>query len=231
MQLRRFAALVATLLLAFGAGVLLTHGNEEIACTDEGLATLLEQFALDEEATLEEARPALFRAGLAYQKYAVQCGYTPSPEELDMLAENALAVMPPAALLQASAVGDDVEAILAEIEDTRGDPINGQLLYNGMEPALDGTTLGCAGCHSEEATAPLTAGTWTRVTEQRLQDPALAEYTPERYLVESIVQPNAYIAPDYEPNQMPTHFGTRLDAQQLADLLAYLSSQDQLLDE
>jgi len=52
-----------------------------------------------------------------------------------------------------------------------------------------------------------------------------------RYLVESIVQPNAYVVPNYLPNLMPPNMGTRLDAQMLADIVAYLESQDQLLDE
>jgi len=51
-----------------------------------------------------------------------------------------------------------------------------------------------------------------------------------RYLVESIVQPMVYIAPDYPP-AMPDIYGGQLTAQQLADIVAYLDSQDQWLDE
>ena len=43
---------------------------------------------------------------------------------------------------------------------------------------------------------------------------------------ESILAPNAYISPGYPANAMPQNFGERLDLQQLADLVAYLESQD-----
>jgi mono/diheme cytochrome c family protein len=130
-------------------------------------------------------------------------------------------------IIAAMAVGDDVEAILAELETTNGDSFNGQLLYNGLEPALDGIPLTCSGCHMEETIAPLTEGTWTRITEERLQDEALADYSARQYLVESILHPNAYIVEGYNANVMPSAYGQRLDLQQLADLLAYLESQDQ----
>jgi hypothetical protein len=63
------------------------------------------------------------------------------------------------------------------------------------------------------------------VEETRLNDPALQEYTVEQYLVESLVQPNHYIVSGYAP-AMPGDFGQRLTLQDLADLLAYLESQD-----
>ena len=132
-------------------------------------------------------------------------------------------------LILAQAVGTDVDAILVELEDVYGDPLNGQLLYNGLEPALGGSALGCAGCHENEAVAPLTSGTWTRVDAIRLALPAFAEYSHRRFLVESIVQPMAYITPDYA-GMMPEIYGRQLTTQQLADLVAFLDSQDQLLE-
>ncbi len=208
-----------------------TLSQEDIDCTEAGLATLLEQSTLDSETAIEDALPDLYRVGLAYQQYAVACGYRPSPEETAMLAESVLAVVDVSTLLQATSVGRDVDAILADLETVDGNLTNGQLLYNGLEPGLDGASLGCAGCHSESEIAPPTSGTWTRVDEIRLQTPELDGYSVDRYLVESIVQPNAYLVPGYQANLMPTVFGDRLDTQQLADLLAYLKSQDQLLDE
>jgi hypothetical protein len=60
----------------------------------------------------------------------------------------------------------------------------------------------------------------------RLQDPLLAGYTLEHYLIESILVPNAYVAPGFAPNAMPQNFGQRITGQELADLVAYLASQD-----
>jgi mono/diheme cytochrome c family protein len=152
----------------------------------------------------------------------------PTEDEVSTDIDLTLRVADLAAILEAQSVGTDVESALAAIEDLSGDPSRGQQLYNGLEDSLDGTRLTCFSCHNGE-TAPTAEGTWTRVDEIRLQDPALEGYTVEHYLVESIIHPNAYVVPGYIENLMPDYFGTRLDAQMLADLVAYLDSQDQLL--
>ncbi len=141
----------------------------------------------------------LFKVGEAYQQLALDCGYIPADA-----AERP--------------VGSDVERILAALDTVYGDPINGQLLYNGE--------LACAGCHLAEAkVAPPTEGTYTRVLDERLLDPALSAYTATQYLVESIIHPAQYIVPGYT-NIMVSNFGDRLSLQQLADVLAFLESQD-----
>ena len=135
-----------------------------------------------------------------------------------------------AEIIAANSVGTDIEAILAELDTVHGDLSNGQLLYNDIETGLDGSVLGCLNCHNG-TTAPATEGTWTRVDEIRLNDPALADYDVRRYLVESIIHPNDYVVPEFIPNLMPANFGSRLDIQMLADIVAYLESQDQFLEE
>ncbi|MBK8024367.1 MAG: c-type cytochrome [Chloroflexi bacterium] len=109
--------------------------------------------------------------------------------------------------------------VVANLEGLVGDPQNGQTLYNGA--------LACSGCHLNAAVAPQTEGTFTRVNEVRLADPALAGYTAEQYFAESITHPNAYVSPGYVAGLMPQNFGDRLTYQDLADLIAYLSTQDQ----
>lgn len=140
----------------------------------------------------------------------------------DLLAVNQFAKLPVeggAAAAIENPVGTDVAAIVEQISTLQGDPLNGQSLYNG--------SLGCSGCHSNEVVAPLTQNTWPALQSgERLSDPALAGYTPEQYLVESIVQPMAYTVPGYAP-AMPQNFGERLDAQMLADIIAYLKSYDE----
>jgi hypothetical protein len=46
--------------------------------------------------------------------------------------------------------------------------------------------------------------------------------TPEEYLVESILLPQAYRVPGFEAVEMPTTYGQRLTAQQLSDIVTYL---------
>ncbi len=172
----------------------------------------------------------LFRLGALYQSMALRCGYLPSATETDTMLEQTLDLVSLEDLIAAQSVGDDVDAILLELEATFGDPLAGQLLYNGLEPALGGVALGCAGCHENDAVAPLTAGTWTRINDLRLRQPELSAYSHRQYLVESIVRPLAYTSPDYPP-LMPDFYGSQLSAQHLADLVAFLDSQDQLLDD
>ncbi len=141
----------------------------------------------------------LFKVGEAYQELALNCGYIPADAAT-------------------RTVGKDVTRILNTLGTVYGDPINGQVLYNG--------DMGCAGCHLGDAPiAPPVEGTYTRIEEERLKDPLLAGYTPEQYLVESIVQPAHYVVTGFQ-NVMLNNFGDRLTLQDLADLIAFLESQD-----
>lgn len=125
-------------------------------------------------------------------------------------------------------LGADVTAITAQLAEVTGDPARGDLLYHGTANATLGGVLGCQGCHLQatNGTGPMTDGTWTRVVEQRLQEAQYAGYTPEQYLVESIVVPQAYIVPGFQ-NLMPQNFGERLTIQDLADIIAYLETMNQ----
>lgn len=231
----RISLLLLIALLAFvGAG--LVAQDEQTTdlpqCSNEGISTLLEQYTIDPSADFENSVAAIYQVGLVYQQYAVSCGYLPTDEERAALADYVVGIVDIPTLIAATTVGTDVDTILIQMEDILPDSFNGQLLYNGIEPGIDGTMLTCASCHEgENALGPLTEGTWTRADEIRLNDPLLAGYTIRRYLVESIIHPNAYIVPGYGENLMPSSYGIRLNIQQLADIVAYLESQDQLLDD
>ncbi len=119
---------------------------------------------------------------------------------------------------QRAMIDETVNAVLTQLDTVTGDPVNGQTLYNG--------SLACSSCHNNASIAPPTEGTFTRANDTRIQDPLLASYTARHYLVESILAPNAFIAPGYPANAMPQNFGERLDLQMLADIISYLESQD-----
>jgi len=189
----------------------LTCDPAELALQQIELANTINDFAGqlndDEALALEQ----LYTIGQAYQTLALECGYI--PDDIDGLV-----------------VGTDTALILRGLEAVNGDPLNGQLIYNNIEPAADGAILGCVGCHSEEEVAPLTEGTWTRWDEIRSLEPQFVDYTFEEYMVESIIHPWDYTAPGYPEGTMPNNFGDRLSYQNLADIIAYLFGQDQFLD-
>ncbi len=164
------------------------------------LAASLQTFSPDMTRNPGVALDTLFKVGAEYQQLALDCGYIPADAA-------------------SRPVGTDVKRILNSLSAVTGDPINGQVLYNG--------NFACASCHetSGGVVAPHTEGTYTRIMDTRLKDPKLAGYTAEQYIVESIVQPMAYTVPGYNP-VMPTDFGSRLTLQNLADLMAFLESQD-----
>lgn len=100
-----------------------------------------------------------------------------------------------------------------------GDAANGEALFTNTQPAPDGGVLGCAGCHS------LDGSVLVGPSQQGFSERVPAEYaSPEEYAYTSILHPSEYIREGF-PDAMPKNFGVRLDAQSLADLIAFVSSQ------
>lgn len=223
-------------ILMFSSHIASQAQGTPIVCDADALASqqqqlMAELITIDYEMDPDAALATLFEVGIQYQQAAIACGYAPDETQINAMIEQTLLFADIGTILAANAVGDDVDAVLVELDDVMGDPFNGQLLYNGMEPVLDGSTLTCSSCHMDGDIAPMTEGSWTRFDEIRSQEPQFTDYTSVQYFVESILTPNAYIAPGYNENIMPSIYGNRLDVQQLADLVAYLESQDQLLEE
>jgi mono/diheme cytochrome c family protein len=184
--------------------------RDELVTTQAELQALLDTFEADLETDAQTALGQLFEVGEQYQTLAFECGYIP-----DDIGERF--------------IGTDVDTILTALESVNGDPLQGQLLYNNEAPAADGEPLGCAGCHNNAEIAPATEGTWTRWDEFRRDAPELDEPTFAHYITESIVLPWDYLVSGYDA-VMPNNYGDRLSYQDLADIIAYLNSQDQFLD-
>ena len=98
---------------------------------------------------------------------------------------------------------------------------NGEKLYN--QATLGSSSAeGCASCHNmdasegDETDAPFTAGTATRA-ESRV--PGLSA---EEYIIDSIINPDAYLVEGYEAGSMYQTWGNDLSEAQIADIVAYL---------
>ena len=123
-------------------------------------------------------------------------------------------------------VGTDVAAILEQIqaENIVGDPVYGEDLYVSQVAVATGGVLGCNSCHVGGVNGPPTEGTYDRVEDERLEVPQFEGYSPQQYLIESIIHPEAYIVPGWAAI-MPNNFGSRLSLQELADIVAFLETQ------
>lgn len=214
-------------LLLIGSGVLLASEsetppeptNEAIDCdpaalaeTQAELSAMLAAFSADIDSVPDTALAALYDVGVQYQEIALACGHI--PDDVDQLVIN----------------NTDIERILAVYETLSGDPLRGQLLYNGQELASGGSTLGCSSCHSNAEIAPLTEGTWTRFDEIRSLEPEHTDKPFAEYIIESIVLPTVYTVEPYPELAMPNFYSTQLSYQDLVDIVAYLDGQDQFLE-
>ncbi len=115
--------------------------------------------------------------------------------------------------------GKQADNSVANLGDlSGGDAANGEKLY---------TSLACAGCHLAGAVGPITKGTFYRAVTVRIKEPSIAaqKLTAEQYLAQSILYPQAYIAPG-GVGLMPATFGSQLTLPQLKDLIAYLKTQN-----
>jgi mono/diheme cytochrome c family protein len=90
---------------------------------------------------------------------------------------------------------------------------------------------GCTACHITTPTGPawLPTGDQPGIGERAATEFTLPEYTgqatsPEQYLFESIVDPNAFVVSGFASGLMPGTYGNTLTEQNMADLIAYLLS-------
>jgi cytochrome c oxidase subunit II len=116
-------------------------------------------------------------------------------------------------LLLAGCGGEKTVSPTGSVEGTlpkaaKGNPAAGKEVFQGN---------GCAGCHTFKA-----AGANGKVGPDL--DEALKGKDAE-FVKTSITDPNAQIASGFQPNVMPQNYGEQLDSQQIADLVAFLTTQ------
>ena len=96
-----------------------------------------------------------------------------------------------------------------------GDAATGEQLYK--------LGLGCAGCHSLAEGVRLTGPSFLGIAARA--GTTREGYSAEEYLRESIVLPCEFLTAEEVVCLMPRNFGDRLDAQDLADVIAFLMTQ------
>jgi cytochrome c oxidase subunit 2 len=95
-----------------------------------------------------------------------------------------------------------------------GNPDNGKTIFTGSG--------GCGGCHTLAAAGTsATVGPSLDDLSKSAQD---AGQPLDAFIKTSIVDPSAYVAPDFPDGVMPTNFGTTLSASDIDDLVAFISA-------
>lgn len=107
------------------------------------------------------------------------------------------------------AVSGDLTKIVGGLPEGNAD--RGKSLFSAQ---------GCVACHSLDkgvaGVGPSIAGVFTTAATR---EPGVGA---KEYLYESIVNPNKFIVPTFQPNLMTSTFAKTLSAQQMADLLAWM---------
>lgn len=239
-------AAVVLLALFLGQTVFAQHEHTEPQCDLDNViahqaehAEEIAHFADEAKVDLDAAMANLYRAAIAYQALAAECGFE------DTAAVEA-AHNEEHGIVDEHNEGEEVD--LLEVAQSIGDPEQGELLFNTFRAEV---SFACATCHRVDSTDVLVgpgllgvAGTShdhavhsdaAAPTESHDDHDEAAEATAEAtpavertvdeaiaYLHASIVDPSAYVVPGSPDNLMPKTYGEFLTEQEINDLIAYM---------
>ena len=112
-------------------------------------------------------------------------------------------------------IGLTVLACSGGASSSGGDIAKGKEVFTGAG--------GCTQCHTVQGTSSGSLGPeLTHIgTVAKTRQPGVDD---EVYIRESISNPPAYLVPGFGDGVMPKDYGSRLNQQQLTDLVAYLAS-------
>jgi mono/diheme cytochrome c family protein len=82
---------------------------------------------------------------------------------------------------------------------------------------------GCGGCHTIEGLSAGTVGP-NQTTIGTLAETRIPGMSAEEYILESILDPSAYLVEGYPDNVMPKNYNDLIEPDQISDLVAFLLS-------
>lgn len=98
-----------------------------------------------------------------------------------------------------------------------GDPANGQVLFNDLQPEAG---FSCATCHRVDSEDKLIGPGLLNVSEHAEHFPAGQK--AEDYIRSSITDPSGYVVPDYPDMLMPRIYTEIFTEQEINDLVSYV---------
>lgn len=118
--------------------------------------------------------------------------------------------------------GEEADSGGGEAASTGGDVARGEELY--LQTVIgEASAPGCITCHSLEADVVLVGPSHNGMAQRAVG--VVAGLSPEEYLKQSIVEPNAHITDGYTEGVMYQFYGNDLSDQDVDDLVAFLMSQ------
>lgn len=117
-------------------------------------------------------------------------------------------------------------ALLSACGGKAGDPERGRQLY--LQRTIGAREApGCVTCHSLEEGRVLVGPSHARIAQRAAEVVGSENYqgsatTIVEYLRESIVDPDAYVVPGFDPNLMYENYREALTEDQIEDLVAFL---------
>lgn len=123
------------------------------------------------------------------------------------------------ALVACGGGGDEPEADGGGETSSVGDAANGERLFN--ESIIGAASApGCITCHSLEPGVVIVGPSHSDIGARA--ETAVSGMSPEDYLRQSIVEPNAHITEGYTEGVMYQNFGEELTNSQINDLVAFM---------
>ncbi|MBZ0303370.1 MAG: cytochrome c [Anaerolineae bacterium] len=135
--------------------------------------------------------------------------YTPTPF---VPSHSATATAQAQRAAEAAAATDEATAVVVS-----GDPARGEALFHTFEAEAN---FACSTCHRTDSEEQL-IGPGLKGIGQRAATRVPGE-TAIEYIHTSIVDPSAFVVPNYPDNLMPKVFGDIFTEDQINDLIAYL---------
>jgi cytochrome c2 len=143
---------------------------------------------------------------------------TPTPEPTSTTAPTATPTTE-AATVTTAPTEPPTEAPTEVVEETTisGDAANGETLFHEFQAQV---SFACATCHNVASEDRLIGPGLLNISthaETRVEGESAYEY-----LHQSIVEPSAYVVPDYPDGLMPQIYGEIFTEEQIQDIIAYL---------
>lgn len=124
--------------------------------------------------------------------------------------------LPPTPMSLPTATVPPTEAPAAQ-GATEVDPENGQVLFNTFQPAA---SFACATCHYVDREDQLIGPGLLNVSQRA--ESRVPDMGVEEYLHTSIVDPGAFVVPNFPDGLMPRNWAEIYSEQEINDIIAYL---------